>query len=62
MAAWIETERSFDSEYVANFGIDMDRLTVAQQSDDLTAEDCMEVIRSLTNSGLFGIIVLNSVE
>lgn len=61
MAAWIETERSFDSDYAANFGIDMDRLTVAEQSEDLTAEDCMEIIRSLTNSGMFGIIVLNSV-
>lgn len=61
MAAWLETERSFDSDYVEKFGIDMDRLIVSEQSEDLTAEDCMEVIRSLTNSGLFGIVVLNSV-
>jgi recombination protein RecA len=61
MAAWIETERSLDSDYIASFGIDMDRLIVAEQSEDFTAEACMDVIRSLVNSEQFGMIVLNSV-
>lgn len=61
MAAWIETERSLDSDYMAAFGIDVNRLTIIQQSEELTAESCMDIIRSLTNSELFGIIVLNSV-
>ena len=61
MAAWIETERSLDSDYIASFGIDMDRLTVVEQSEELTAEACMDIIRSLINSEMFGMIVLNSV-
>lgn len=61
MAAWLETERSLDSDYIASFGIDMERFIVIEQSEELTAESCMDIIRSLVNSEQFGIIVLNSV-
>lgn len=61
MAAWIETEGSADPDYMAYFGIDLDRIVIIQQSEELTAESCMEIIRSLVNSLEFGIIVLNSV-
>lgn len=61
MAAWIETERSLDSDYMAKFGIDMDRMIIVEQSEELTAESCMDIIRSLVNSEQFGLIVLNSV-
>lgn len=61
MAAWIETEASIDPEYLKYFGIDLDRLVIIQQSEELQAEACMDIIRSLVNSGEFGIICLNSV-
>lgn len=61
MAAWIETERSLDSEFMETMGIDMDRMVIVEQSDELTAEACMDIIRSLVGSEQFGIIVLNSV-
>lgn len=60
-AAWIETEGSINIEELNMFGIDLDRFIIVQQSDELPADDCMEIIRGLVNSGQFGIIVLNSV-
>lgn len=61
MAAWIETEGSLDSDYLVSMGIDTDRFIVVEQTEELTAEKCMDIIRSLVNSGQFGIICLNSV-
>lgn len=61
MAAWIETERSLDATYLEKMGVDMDRLVIVEQSEELSAESCMDIIRSLANSEQFGIIVLNSV-
>lgn len=61
MAAWIETEGSIDPDYLKYFGIDLDRIVIIQQSEELSAEGCMDIIRSLVNSEQFGIICLNSV-
>lgn len=61
MAVWLETEASFDSEYVQALGIDMDRLIVIEQSEELTAEACLDIIRGLVSSCQFGIIAVNSV-
>ena len=59
-AAWIETENSIDPDYIASFGIDMDRFVLVQQDETLSAESCLEIVRSLVNSGQIGLIVLNS--
>lgn len=61
MAAWLETEGSIDPEYLSYFGVDIDRLVIIRQTDSLTAEKCMDILRSLIGSGEFNIIVLNSV-
>ena len=61
MAAWLETEGSMDPEYLSYFGIDLDRLVIIRQTDSLTAEKCMDILRSLIGSGEFNIVVLNSV-
>lgn len=60
IAAWLETERSLDFDYMITLGIDMDRLIIIQQEEDLTAESCMDILRSLMSSGEINMIVLNS--
>lgn len=60
-AAWLETEGSLNPEDCQTFGIDMDRFAFIQQSEELIAEDCMDIIRSLVSSGEFNMVVLNSV-
>lgn len=61
MCAWLETEGSMDTDYLNYFGIDLERILIIRQTDQLTAEKCMDILRSLIASGEFGIIVLNSV-
>ena len=59
--AWLETENSLDPEDCKMFGIDMDRFTFIPQSDDLPAEECMDIIRALVSSGEYNAVVINSV-
>jgi recombination protein RecA len=61
MAVWVETEASMDPDYAATFGVDTDRFVFLKQSEELTAESCMDIIRGLVTSGEFGIVCLNSV-
>lgn len=61
MAAWLETEGSLDPSDCEMFGIDMERFVFIEQSEDLPAEDAMDIVRSLTSSGEFNMIVVNSV-
>lgn len=61
MCAWLETEGSMDTDYLKYFGIDLDRIAIVRQTDKITAEKCMDILRSLIASGEFGIITLNSV-
>ena len=60
-AAWVETEGSFNAEDAIKLGVDMERLALVTQDDELVADDCMEIIRGLAASGEFGMIVVNSV-
>lgn len=59
--AWLETEGSLDPDDIEMFKIDMDRFYVIEQSEDLLAEEAMDIIRSLISSGEFHMIVVNSV-
>lgn len=58
---WLETEGSLDPSDIEMFGIDMDRFYIIEQSEDLLAEEAMDIIRSLVSSGEFNMIVVNSV-
>lgn len=59
--AWVETEGSLDPEYIKMFGIDLNRFIVIEQSDQLVAEDCMDIIRGLVSETNIDMVVLNSV-
>lgn len=61
MTAWLETEGSVDTDYLDYFGIDQDRILIISQTEELSAEKCMDILRSLISSGEFEILVLNSV-
>lgn len=61
IAAWLETEGSLDVDYLKYFNIDTDRLLIIRQTDELSAEKCMDILRSVIGSGDFNIVVLNSV-
>ena len=61
MAAWFETENSVDKETLEMFGIDTERVVFIEQSEELPAEQCMDILRSLISSGEFGLVVVNSV-
>lgn len=61
VCAWLETEGSIDTDTLKMFGIDTDRIVFIEQSDELPAEQCMDILRGLVTSGEFAFICLNSV-
>lgn len=52
---------SVDTEYLDYFGIDKDRILIINQTEELSAEKCMDILRSLISSGEFEILVMNSI-
>ena len=55
--AWIDTELSWDAEWVAKCGVDVDNVLVAQPS---TGEDALETVRKLMDAKV-DVIVLDSI-
>jgi len=60
-AGWFETESSFDVDKAQDLGVDLNRLTIVDQKDFKSSEFALEVIRGMISTGLYGIIVVNSV-
>lgn len=60
VAAWCETEQSMSEESLEAKGVDMDRL-IYWGSEELNAENSLEVLRGLIASGQIDLFVLNSV-
>lgn len=61
MAGWFETEGSYDPDYAKNvFGIDHKRCTYWDQKD-YGAETGLDILRGLVSSGVYNMIVINSV-
>ncbi|HEY8347851.1 MAG TPA: recombinase RecA [Symbiobacteriaceae bacterium] len=56
-AAWIDAETAFDAEYAAQLGVDVNDLYLVQPEDGETA---MDVAEALVASGLFGVVVVDS--
>jgi len=57
VGAWIDTELSWDAEWVAKCGVDVDNTLVAQPS---TGEDALETVRKLMDAKV-DVIVLDSI-
>ncbi len=57
VGAWIDTELSWDAEWVAKCGVDVDNVLVAQPS---TGEDALETVRKLMDAKV-DVIVLDSI-
>ena len=58
IAAYIDAEHALDGGYARNLGVDMSKLIVAQPD---TAEQILSMTKDFLESGLFGIIVIDSV-
>lgn len=58
LAAIIDVEQTWDKNYAANIGVDVDRLIFSQPS---YAEQALDILDSLIKTGKFGIICLDSV-
>lgn len=58
MAAFIDVEHSLDLAYAENLGVNTEELTISQPE---TGEQALEIVDTLTKSGLFGLIVIDSV-
>lgn len=56
--AWIDMEATWESEYAAAIGVDVDALDLSQP---LTAEEAVETMQDLAFAGDWGLIVLDSV-
>lgn len=66
IAGWLETEGSFDYEYAKILGIDPTRLVIWDQKalgkkEEVGAEKAMDIFKTNLQSGLFNIMVVNSV-
>lgn len=57
-AVLVDAENAFDPRYATKLGVDIDKLAVAQPN---TAEDSLDLVRDLTDSGVVDIIVIDSV-
>ena len=57
VGAWIDTELSWDAEWVSKCGVDVDNVLVAQPS---TGEDALETVRALMDAKV-DVIVLDSI-
>jgi recombination protein RecA len=56
-AAWIDADRTFDAAYASSLGIDIEGLPLAQPG---TAEQALEMARTLAVSGAVELIVIDS--
>jgi recombination protein RecA len=56
-AAWIDADHTFDAAYASSLGIDIERLPLAQPG---TAEEALEMARTLAASGAVELIVIDS--
>lgn len=57
--ALIDAENAFDGQYASNIGVDISKLLVSQPS---TLEESMDIIKELVETGVFDIIVIDSVS
>ena len=58
IAAFIDAEHAFDSEYAKKLGVDIDALLVSQPD---TGEQALEIMDMLVRSGALDLIVVDSV-
>ena len=58
MAAYIDAENSIDPEYAKNLGVNIDDLILSQPD---SGEEALEIVESLASSGVFSLIVVDSV-
>jgi len=56
-AAWIDAEHTFDPGYASRLGVEVENMPCAQPS---SAEQGLEIARTLTNSGAVDLIVVDS--
>src|SRR6478735_9267737 len=56
--AFVDVEHSFDTGYAQDLGVDLARLDLAQPD---SGEDCLETARRLVVSGLYDVVVVDSV-
>lgn len=57
--AFVDVEQAFDSAWAKKLGVDVDKMAVTQPS---TVEDTLNIVRSLAESNLFAMIIIDSVE
>ena len=58
IAAYIDAENSIDPEYAKNLGVNIDDLILSQPD---SGEEALEIVESLASSGVFSLIVIDSV-
>ncbi len=57
-AAYIDAENSIDPDYAKNLGVDIDNLILSQPNN---GEEALEIVERLAKSGVFSLIVVDSV-
>ncbi len=57
-AAFIDAENSIDPDYAKNLGVDIDNLILSQPNN---GEEALEIVERLARSGVFSLIVVDSV-
>ena len=58
IAAYIDAENSIDPDYAKNLGVNIDDLILSQPD---SGEEALEIVESLASSGVFSLIVVDSV-
>jgi len=58
LAAYIDVENSFDSQYAKNLGVDIENLFFSQPSN---GEEALEIVDTLVKSGGISLVVVDSV-
>lgn len=58
LAAYIDAENSIDPDYAKNLGVDIDNLILSQPD---SGEEALEIVETLAKSGVFSLIIVDSV-
>lgn len=58
LAAWIDVEKRLDKSWAVQHGVDLSRMVIVQPN---SAEDVADQLKELCRSGLFSIVVVDSV-
>jgi recombination protein RecA len=61
LALWVETEHSITEDILAQHGVDISRISIADQANVDNAESILDIAYAVMANGIVGMVIVNSV-